>query len=340
MEVLKVRNVHAALPIALDLLFSKGMARYSRNGPVLQMPWPVATVYTSPTERVLFWPERDANPFFHLYESLWMLAGRNDVAGPVKYVKTFGQFSDDGRVFHGAYGFRWRNHFTNDAGCMDQLTIIIRRLRKDPTDRRCVLAMHDAAMDLDVQTKDQPCNLTITFQISVAGQLDMVVFNRSNDIVWGCYGANAVHFSMLQEYMARRIGVEVGTYTQVSVNWHGYHATIEPLRGLHDVLGLGNPYDRDVVVVPMPADGLDEAIHRLLDFADHERDWSISLVEEPWTRTVAGVLFAHQMYRHISGIERFQAAFSVLDECPVQNADWVVAARQWLTKREMKVHHG
>jgi hypothetical protein len=50
----------------------------------------------------------------------------------------------------------------------------------------------------------------------------MTVLNRSNDIVWGCYGANAVHMSVLQEFVALAIGVPVGSYTQVSNDWHIY----------------------------------------------------------------------------------------------------------------------
>jgi hypothetical protein len=47
----------------------------SRAGDVLVAPHPVMSVTSIPTERVLFDPARDANPFFHLFESLWMLAG-------------------------------------------------------------------------------------------------------------------------------------------------------------------------------------------------------------------------------------------------------------------------
>ena len=50
----------------------------------------------------------------------------------------------------------------------------------------------------------------------------MTVCNRSNDMLWGAYGANAVHMSMLQEYMALMIGVEVGVYTQISDSFHVY----------------------------------------------------------------------------------------------------------------------
>ena len=104
MKVLSVRNVHEALPRALKLLQQQGIERPSRNGPVLQAPWPVTTVYQNPLERVVFWPERDANPFFHLYESLWMLAGRNDIAPLTRYAKNMANYSDDGETQHGAYG--------------------------------------------------------------------------------------------------------------------------------------------------------------------------------------------------------------------------------------------
>src|SRR6185312_3077911 len=67
MKVLEVRNVHEALPRALRLLRQEAVYRESRNGPVYVTPYPVTTVYNRPSERVMLWPQRDANPFFHLY---------------------------------------------------------------------------------------------------------------------------------------------------------------------------------------------------------------------------------------------------------------------------------
>ena len=92
--------------------------------------------------------------------------------------------------------------------------------------------MWDAWEDLDRKGKDVPCNMIATVQRDSEGALDLTVFCRSNDIIWGCYGANAVHFSFLLEYLARRIGCPVGTYHQVSVNWHAYVDTLEKLRNL------------------------------------------------------------------------------------------------------------
>lgn len=218
MLTLFARNVAEALPKGIKLLREVGLEEDSRAGRVLVAPCPVMTVYDCPTERVLFSAKRDANPFFHLAEALWMLNGRNDAKFLNRFVRDFGQrFAEPNGTVHGAYGFRWREHFGRD-----QLNEIIEILRRDPTSRQAVLGMWDVNCDLNrPELKDRPCNTQIYFRIT-ARRLHMTVTCRSNDIIWGAYGANAVHFSILQEYLAARIGVNVGTYYQFSNNFHAY----------------------------------------------------------------------------------------------------------------------
>jgi hypothetical protein len=352
MKVLEVPNVHLGLPRALELLQIIGEPRDSRNGPVLVAPCPVTTVFQRPLERVCFWPERDANPFFHLYESLWMLAGRNDLTPLLRYVKTFGDFSNDGKTLHGAYGARWIQwgHLAEGGG-WNQLRFIAEALKKNPEDRRQVLGIWDPDWDLSDQGKDVPCNLTATFQRGSKGALNLVVFCRSNDIVWGTYGANAVHFSFLLEYMALWIGCPVGTYTQVSVNWHGYKKTAQPLMSLANRVDnnpygeIGSHYAGKVKYVPMTADGdherVDQNITELLAEADNPemyqsplcRGWTRQ-VPYPWAHEIHCVLKAHHEYTRLKGDpSRFEAAYAALAEGD-ENVDWNVAARQWLKRRE------
>ena len=68
MQVLEVRNVHDALLRGLELLEVHGITRDSRNGLVREATSPVTTVYHRPQEKVLFWDQRVANPFFHFME--------------------------------------------------------------------------------------------------------------------------------------------------------------------------------------------------------------------------------------------------------------------------------
>ena len=225
MREIRVRNVNYALPIGLNLLLLEGIRRPSRNGPVLEYPEAVATVYERPLERVLFSPERDANHYFHFFECLHMIAGRNDVAWLAQFNKKVVEYSDDGQVFHGAYGHRWRS-----LG-MNQLEQIVELLRSDPGTRRAVLQMWNCSCDLGKDSKDLPCNTHAYFKIR-EGRLHMTVCCRSNDIIWGAYGANAVHFSFLLEYVAAMVGVPVGVYTQISDSFHMYEEVYEKLSGL------------------------------------------------------------------------------------------------------------
>ena len=219
MRVITADGVNDAYEAALHWMKLAGEKADSRNGTVMRARTPVTTAYQKPHQRVLFDSKRDANPYFHLMEALWMLAGRNDVAPMAKYNSTIGQFSDDSVTLNGAYGFRWRGYFD-----MDQVKWAVRHLHQNPDSRRCVIGMWAPADDnraVDGGTLDVPCNTQIYF-LRRGLNLDMTVTNRSNDIIWGCYGANVVHMSIFHEYVCAMLGMEMGAYYQVSNDWHMY----------------------------------------------------------------------------------------------------------------------
>lgn len=215
-HVIKARNVNDAVHEGFYWLKVAGVDEDSRNGPVRVSPCPVITEYFNPTERVLFNADRDANAVFHLLESLWMLAGSDEAAPLLPYNARMAEYTEASGRIHGAYGHRWRTAFG-----FDQILAIVQELKAKPSSRQCVLQMWHAPLDLGVDVKDRPCNTHAYFSIR-GGCLDMTVCCRSNDALWGAYGANAVHFSILQELMAHAIGVGVGTYYQFSNNFHAY----------------------------------------------------------------------------------------------------------------------
>jgi hypothetical protein len=152
-------------------------------------------------------------------------------------VKDISKFSDDGVTFNGAYGYRWRRSwidmeataaFDMPGQNVDQLDTIIKHLSRTPHSRRAVLDMWQVQDDLlKVDTsKDVCCNLSAVFQIH-GGDLHMTVYNRSNDVILGMLGANAVHFSYLQEYIANSLNLSMGPYTQVSCNAHVYKSHVD-----------------------------------------------------------------------------------------------------------------
>lgn len=223
MKVVNVRNVNQAFHRVIGAAREECVERPSRNGPVWEYPETVATVYSNPQERVLFNETRNHNSIFAWAETLWMLAGRDDLAFLVPMNARMAEYSDDGKNIRGsAYGKRWRTWFGND-----QLEKAIERLRTNKDDRRIVIQHWDPSTDNLVESKDVPCNLLILPYVRPSNtptgfKLDLTVMCRSNDMIYGAYGSNAVHFSILQELIAGAVGVDVGSYTQISNSLHLY----------------------------------------------------------------------------------------------------------------------
>ena len=332
MNVIPARNVNDALLKGIDLF--KGQVNYrtqeSRNGTTYEAIHPVTTVFEKPWERVCLIPERDCNPFFHFIEGLWMLNGDNDLKTVKYFVKTMENFSDDGNILWGAYGWRWRSYFQQD-----QLQPIIDMLKENPDDRRAVLQMWDVEGDLNRKGKDVPCNTHIYFQIR-DNRLNMTVCCRSNDMVWGTYGANAVHMSMLQEYMASAIGVDIGHYRQISDSFHVYqnelwdrlkHLTIDPFYA--DV--KRNLYDNEDIYFPLITTDIETFNSELNDFMDFEsRNMTIS---NGW-KNFAFKSIGHPMLCAYWAHKRKEYDKALAEVEYIVATDWRIACKEWLLKRK------
>ncbi len=199
---------------ALWAMRINGVEEESRNGPVLVIPHPVMLEITWPWNRVLFDPVRDANPFFHFMEFVWMMAGSNDAEWISMFNKRMMEYADDG-VLRGAYGWRWCHPTSQIKHTIDLLKI-------DSLTRQAVITMwYPLYDDYRANTSDRPCNTHIYFR-AIENRLDMTVCNRSNDLIWGMLGSNVVHFTMLHELISRAIGYEQGIYRVFSHNLHFY----------------------------------------------------------------------------------------------------------------------
>lgn len=312
MQVIHATNVNDAFVKGAALLRNYGVKSNSRAGPVTTMPVPVTTVYTFPTERVLFNAHRDANPFFHFFEALWMLNGMDDATWLDQFVGDFSvRFAEEGGIQWGAYGHRWRNHFNHD-----QLDGIVDLLTANPDDRRAVIQMWDVDWDLGTNVKDVPCNTHIYPRI-VNGRLDITVCCRSNDMIWGAYGSNMVHFSMLQEYLAGRIGVDVGLYYQISNNMHVYDATADKL----DAPFNGDAYPG---TEPMGNDWDEWDADLAAFFYDSTYH---SYTNEWFNNTVYPMWMAHKFKKEGNMLDALSQANNI------KAPDWRLAAIQWLERR-------
>jgi hypothetical protein len=263
-------------------------------------------------------------------EAMHMLAGRNDVAWLERFNSKIRDFIGNVEVQHGAYGYRWRKFFDMDGGAeddyADQILKIIRMLKKNPDERRAVLTMWSPLADLErPDLADVPCNLICTFKIR-GGALDMIVFCRSNDIVFGAYSANQVHFSFLLEYMASMIGVPVGRYFQISDSWHAYTSRWSEFGGLDPTPTI----DRYALgMVPFPLvdhpETWDEDLKRWM-----ERDFTQEFSNRFFSRVAEPMWLSWSEYKH----NNLDNAIRVIRNCDA--ADWRWAGTEWLLNIQRK----
>ena len=346
MHVITVPGVNAAYAQGLRYICERGELQNSRAGQVLVAPIPVTIVYTKPQERVLFDSLRDANPFFHIFESLWMLAGRNDAKWLDQFVKDFSsRFAEDDGIQHGAYGFRWRHHFDMEGGgewdLPDQLDSVVTMLVKDPESRRAVIQMWDPVADLGANKKDVPCNVSVFLRVRTnrdyvhgnwkdVSVLDLTVCCRSNDFIWGMTGANAVHFSVLQEYLAGRIGVGIGRYYQIANNAHAYTNILPKLDKPQNLVfypgtsPMGTAWDR-----------WDDDLSKFMAWTTLENPAQANLsYANAWFKETAEPMFyAHWLWRFARKPEALDYLTTARNVAP----DWKKAALEWMGRRLVRM---
>lgn len=316
-------NAPRALIEVLWKLRIEHVEEESRNGPVYTMPNPFFLTIEEPMERVIFDPIRDANPFFHCMEAIWMLGGKRDVEFPSFFNKNYVNYAEDDGLVHGAYGYRWREHFGED-----QIALAIDLLNRDPGTRRAVLGMWDPVADLAEDKRDLPCNTHIYFRLTTEG-LDMTVCNRSNDVIWGMLGANVVHFTMLQELIATATGSEVGMYHVFTNNLHFYPGMYKNAEKLWNLTTPHNPYWHGVSVQPLPLLHGNELIW---DFLDDCKGFPENLenLHTRWFRNVAKPMF-HAWFKRKSGL-----GDGLADAEQIEAPDWRLACIEWIQRRNSK----
>lgn len=363
----KFRNVNDAFTGLVRGIHEKTIpttSSPSRNGDVLTIDEPVIVEYTHPRERVLFNPARDCNPFFHMFESLWMLAGRNDVESIAYFNSGVRNYSDDSHTLNGAYGKRWREASSERYDDIDQLDFLINHLKNDPNSRRAVLQMWNVQDDLakignvcdceakergrkkhlehcsTFASKDVCCNTNVYFRIRYESRdgeefrltvpvLDMTVCNRSNDIVWGMLGANVVHMSFLQEYVAAGIGVEVGKYYQMSNNLHAYTWNWQPNFWLSSTLQQNDYVElKPMVLVPLVKnrETFDKECKQFVEGCGaYEREWT-----EPFLRDVALPMVSAFKYHKARVYDRAEHWLN-----KIEATDWRIDCERWIAKRRL-----
>lgn len=185
--------------------------------------------------------------------------------------------------------------------------------------------MWEPPTDLEADSSDVPCNTHIYVNVRLE-YVDLTVTCRSNDAVWGAHGANAVHFSFLQEYLACALGKMVGRLYQFSNNYHIYPG----MPRFEEIWANPNSpdlYDYGVDMSPGPLlfEGEPSTFDMLL------ADWLDAPYEDTGNRFMSGV--AYPMWQSFT-YHRAKDRSKALDWADKIDApDWRHAVVMWLTRR-------
>ena len=253
-----------------------GTVSSSRNGSVQYLN-NVAFSLDDPTSRHLSLEGRKNNIFAVIAEMFWVMSGSNKISPFLEfYLPRAKDFSDDGETWRGGYGPRLHAH--------DQLEQAIEMFEKDGLHtRRAIIDIYQSEKDSPLygETKDVPCNLLANYYVH-DGQLCVNQISRSSDLIWGILGVNIPVFTFLQEYVAQRVGLSVGTYTHFTTNLHVYDFTrqqiVDTLSHIEDEGAPANRPTRKSVFPHQPHWFFEDLIEYYIDIIE-DRDHGSNLTK-------------------------------------------------------------
>ena len=190
-------------------------------------------------------------PISCLGEFCWYLAKSNDLSFIQYYISDYEKWADEG-IIYGGYGprlFDWRG--------MNQFENVANRLRENPHSRRAVIQLFDAQDNVE-EHSDVPCTYTLQFMVR-GEELSLIAHMRSND-AYGGLPHDIFCFTMLQEIMARKLSIEVGTYKHMVGSLHLYNCDVRMSKRFLDE-GLQST---TAPMPPMPCGDPDPGIDDLL----------------------------------------------------------------------------
>ena len=191
----------------------------SRGGPTKEILH-VGMSIADPRQRWVVSRTPPLNVAFALAEIVWIMNGRCDLAFLEYWNSEYRKYVGPGPELHGAYGYRLRQHLG-----VDQLVRAHQAFESNPDTRQVVLQIWDSHLDLPSSDgtpadRDIPCNVVAMPKLR-DGRLEWLQVIRSNDMFLGV-PHNFVQFTSLQEVLAGWLGVECGSYTQISDSLHVY----------------------------------------------------------------------------------------------------------------------
>lgn len=165
----------------------------------------------NPLDRDIEVSFRNWNKRYAEREWAWYQSEDRSVAGIKKFAPIWDTMHGGDDLVNSNYGWQLARN--------QQLEKCIEQLKRDPKTRQAFVSIFDGK-EKDQYDYDTPCTMSIGFMI-IDGELCMSVNMRSNDL-WFGFCNDQYCFSKIQEYVARRLSVDVGWYYHHATNLHLY----------------------------------------------------------------------------------------------------------------------
>ncbi len=154
-----------------------------------------------------------------IHELLWFLAGDTNV----RYLREYGvtiwdEWADDNGDLGPVYGAQWRSWPTADGSCVDQISILLDRIRSDPDSRRLIVSAWNVG-ELPKMALP-PCHLLFQFYVA-EGRLSCQLYQRSADVFLGV-PFNIASYSLLTMMVAQVAGLKPGEFIHTLGDAHLY----------------------------------------------------------------------------------------------------------------------
>lgn len=172
---------------------------------------------------------------YYLGEMVWYGAGKDDVEFISKFGRVWNHLTDNGIYNNSAYGYILKNKHG-----FNQIDKAVELLSKDKYSRRAVLNINIPRRDV-IETNDEMCTIALQFLIR-DNELHMTGIMRSNDL-WTGTPYDLFYFTSLQQLVAQRLNVSVGTYTHFATSLHYYLRDEEKLRKSIDIYDKNQEVD-------------------------------------------------------------------------------------------------
>lgn len=172
----------------------------------------------NPTNKVITNKERNWKHEYAEAEWKWYMSGDRNISklGEIygKIPAIWKQMADPDGEVNSNYGWQWQRN--------NQLEHVIDKLRTEGN-RQAAISIYDGK-EINSYKFDTPCTYAIQFTV-VQGKLYMSVYMRSNDLWYG-FCNDQYQFASLQEMVAERLNLPVGTYYHHAHNLHLYNDKI------------------------------------------------------------------------------------------------------------------